>query len=119
MKFRFIAAGLLCALIAACGGGGEEGMKVEEPAPESAPKVLTPEGHWYGRHDGRRGVYMTVLENGEIWGTLASDPTVTGLFSETCQKMGHTCTASSATSNVVQERLFRTASLATFSQRKP
>lgn len=76
MKNQLATAGLICALIAGCGGGGNE--SAPSPDTPNQPSSLSAEGRWVGQIDNDTHALINVLENGEIWGFYASSPTEGG-----------------------------------------
>lgn len=68
MNMKLAAAGLLCALMTACGGSGEESTTAPNGVPETL--AISAEGRWTGKV-GADTLAVNVLENGEIWGFYA------------------------------------------------
>ncbi|WP_028604234.1 hypothetical protein [Ottowia thiooxydans] len=77
MNTKLAAVGLLCALMTACGGGGDD-----SPTPTPTPITASPEGRWAAKIGNDLFSVMTVLENGEIWGIYASGSTLGNLYGE-------------------------------------
>lgn len=72
---KLAAAGLLCALMTACGGGGDS-ENGESLTPDGSATTPIAEGRWVGKMGTDTAVALTVLETGEIWGFSISHPNV-------------------------------------------
>lgn len=97
MKLKLVTAGILCAMLAACGGGSDDGT----PAPAPAP-VTTAEGFWQGTASTGSNVALAILENGETWGVFATPSgTILGALVGTTTSSGNTLSGSGAQFNLI------------------
>ena len=69
MKKQLVITGLLCTLLAACGGGSNN----DTPTPTAIA-----EGFWTGQASTGTSVLLAVLENGETWGAYTSGDYIVG-----------------------------------------
>ncbi len=73
MNKKLVAAGLLCALVAACGGSSDD----DTPAPPPAP-APSPEGFWVGNASTGTRVSLAILDDGKTWGLYESGGYIVG-----------------------------------------
>lgn len=107
MNKKLAVVGLLCAFVAACGGGDDD---APAPEPEPAP-VSTPEGFWVGRASTGTEVYLAVLEDGKTWGLYQSGGYIVGALAGETRHSGNQLSGSGKDFNL----LSRTVSSGTYS----
>lgn len=99
MKTR-MAAIAASAVLAACGGGGDEG-----------PASPTAEGFWSGSTTTGVGVSLAILENGETWGVYTSGGGIAGALYGNTRSSGSSLNGSGSDFNIPS----RTSAPATYS----
>lgn len=99
MKTR-MAAIAASAVLAACGGGGDEG-----------PASPTAEGFWSGSTTTGVGVSLAILENGETWGIYTSGGGIAGALYGNTRSSGNSLSGSGSDFNIPS----RTTASATYS----
>lgn len=113
MNMKLVAAGLLCALVAACGGGGDDdGAPAPAPAPVPAP---SPEGFWVGRASTGTEVYLAVLDDGKTWGLYQSGNYIIGALAGETSYNGSQLSGSGRDFNLISRTISPGTYTGTFS----
>lgn len=106
MKKKLVAAGFLCALLAACGGGSGDGDSGTTPEVNT-----TAEGFWTGKASTGFNVALAVLDNGDTWGFYTVDGHIAGALAGKTTSSGNQFSGAGTDFNLSA----RTASPGTYS----
>lgn len=88
MKKQLATAGLLCTLLAACGGGSSDNPPAPAPTPAPVP-AATAEGFWAGQASTGTSVTLAVLENGDTWGYYMKGGYIVGALAGSTTSSGN------------------------------
>lgn len=105
MKKQLATVGLLCTLLAACGGGGSD-------------DGASPEGFWVGKAATGVDVALAVLENGDTWGYYANGGYLVGALAGNTTSSGSQLSGSGKDFNLLSRTVTSGNYSGTFSARK-
>ncbi|MFD1891659.1 hypothetical protein H0I39_10730 [Ottowia beijingensis] len=112
MSKKLAVVALLCTVLTACGGSGDDDTPVPEPTPQASP-----EGFWVGHASTGTDVFVAVLEDGQSWGIYASGGYIVGALTGTTSFRGDQLSGSGRDFNLPARSVSDASYAGTFSAR--